>query len=399
MPSSNESRRRKAEQKKKRKKKREQKRRASSSPTEERTETRYEKRIRHRDAFGTLAHRWPIRYRRLRFDRLPDLSESINLAGSDLHLEWFPSQEARRSGEGGEVVAALEIERCDLVGEYGEQEVSYRCFGTLTEHAQAESTYGQWLRLQMYSSVEEGCEYRVVPVEFQVSMLKPTLAMCRERNKFLTEIEQVPLLPNVWNVALLSFGSELQEKGCALTLDRLYELMMMLRICVPRSLGARRFKQEIEFLETRLEFIEQAERAAAESLKARSEAVQEYLDSESPRLQERVVENNALEVARREVEEEVRLAEDAVTLAEERSDAKALAEARRQRSNAWTRRVNTIEQQENAAREFEEFGAKLEAEFMALCKPEWDAANTFTRQLFFWQELWQELEYARQTKG
>ncbi|MCB0325068.1 MAG: hypothetical protein KDD69_15900 [Bdellovibrionales bacterium] len=368
--------------------------RAKQAPTAKGdNETRAQFCDRTRDTFGTTAVGWPIRYRRMHFDCMPDLHEYLNFAGSELHLEWYQNQEERRAGSNGEVVAALAIERCVQLKESSEREIAMRCEGTLIEHCMAGSTYGEWLRMQPFSGLPDDVddEYRTVPVAFDMKLLKLNSAATKKSNRILQGAGQLPLLPNVWNVTFLKIEEELFFNGNALCIDRLYELMMMLRITVPRFFGARQFKEDRSCLERQLANIEEAERLAADLLTARSAATLDYLSKKSEQLQSK---SDALAAALEKlnaIEAELAKIDTQLDEAETSANSSAIAKARSERSRLWSRRVGLLTEHSARAQELQQLEATIVSEFGAVAQPEWEAANSFSRQLYRWQAVWAEV--------
>lgn len=239
---------------------------------------------RHRSAYGTTAYCWPIRYRKLFFEERPDLREGLNFAGMDLHMRWYESQEDREEDSNGEVVTALRIESC--VEEEAApnsvpnpNEIHLKCRGTLSEQIGRSSLYGQWYRMQFGAETlpETGDEYRDIPVEFTLQLIRFRSGQAKNRSRYLRSIDSLPVVPKAWNVNHIIFPESFADSGNALDIDRLYELLFMLKIWTPIcSKPDFRPEKPASLLREELLSVEARERDAAVAL--------EVLSRESKRL-------------------------------------------------------------------------------------------------------------------
>ena len=345
-----------------------------------------------RNAFGTTAYCWPSLYHSLFFDRKPNLAAGLDFTGADLHLELFETQEARRTGEGGQVVTALRIDSCKSIPKPNQQpdELKLLCTGTLTEQVSRSSIYGSWFRKQAYAKVLVGDdeEFQEVPVSFTLSLAKFNAQQLKRRNRLLDAIDQIPFTLNAWNVYNISLP-ETSISGCALETERLHELLFMLRIWTP-ILTLENFapSEERRALQLQLERYEALERAAAEALtgfSARTELVLEAGGKEADALKrdERKVRElkqsfDAAEARRLEIEAEPESERKRLRL---RS---AASEARTLRDN-WVCANVKFEREESERTAGINQAANL---FLDAAFAEYEVANKFIRAFLHWQQAW-----------
>jgi hypothetical protein len=205
------------------------------------------------------------------FDHKPDLSESIDFSDAELHLEIFSSQEDRQADRNGEVVTALRVESCQTVRGFSESpdEMAVDCTGTLTEKVSKSSVYGQWFRKQWNAtvSVPDEDEFQVVPISFRLELRMMNSTAAKRSNRLLTSLSHLPFTRGTWNVVRVITPESLGMEGNAMEIERLEELLHMLRIWTPiLLLPDYRVTEKRQMLITQLEQIERAERQAIEAL-------------------------------------------------------------------------------------------------------------------------------------
>jgi len=182
----------------------------------------------HTEAFGTTAYFWPEFYRLLTFETLPNFSEGIDFTGVDLFLSTFPSQEDRSLRTNGTLVTSLRIDSCSEIHRAQTSKLTkyYRCRANLAELILEGSLYGDWYREQYHSSeTVEGEEWQETKFEFTIRAQKSSASSAKKSNKYMEEIEGLPIVPGYWNVTHIETPNELLMDGNALTTDRVYEIM------------------------------------------------------------------------------------------------------------------------------------------------------------------------------
>ncbi|MFN8393011.1 MAG: hypothetical protein U0136_22140 [Bdellovibrionota bacterium] len=235
-----------------------------------------------RQAYCTTAFCWPTIYRKMFFDQKPDLSEWMDFSGADLHLEIYPSQEDRRGGRNGEVVSALRVDKCHLVQvpNAPPDEITVDCSGVLAEKVSKSSVYGQWFRKQWAAvvTVPDEDEYQEVPINFQLLLRKINASDAKRHNRFLASIGHLPYTAGTWNVVRVFTPDSFGRDGNAMEIERLEELLHMLRIWTPILLQPNyQVAESKQMLLAQIEHIERVERKAMEALVPYSQECEKLL--------------------------------------------------------------------------------------------------------------------------
>lgn len=399
---------RRHQQKVERKKRKEKKRKLEVVKREQRAQDKKNAAVQR--AFQTTAYAWPIRYRKLFFDKLPKISpERIDLTGLDLHLKWYPTQEARDTDSEGEVISALSIESCERVPSHViGNGIELRCRGRLAEQISPDSVYGQWARLQPLDSFEglDGEEFRERDVEFSLQLKVFDARAGKKLEGLFARFDGLDCIPGVYNVWFIKFPEEFRLSAPALQIDRLTDLLFMLRLVIPRSLRtAEDTAAKVRVAPNILERALAAERNAADALKIRADATRAAL-AVKPDVETHpaVLEVEALEEEVRPVREKearqkaaveaIRAELAALRYGPELRDRQRLIDAQGVHRRTAIH-LAELESKLTAAiqRVMVEVKAPIDAFYTAM-EAEFDAAGEFTRAFYKWMQIHYELEHA-----
>ena len=379
-----------AEKRKKQKKKREvRERQKQTYRTAKKTESQ-------RDAFGTTAYCWPILYRRLSFEQMPNLKENLSFADVDLHSSLFPSQQLRHENNGGEVVTSLRIDDCQEVpAKETTGKVKYlRCQASLAQQVLAGTTYGDWYRRQYGAEVkvEEGEEWQEEEFEFTLRLARYRPTEIKKRNRLMSSLEYPPVLSNCWNVYHIEIPQEIQVDGNALQTDRIYELLFMLRIWTPILTSENYPLPGLSEINSRIAQIEEREALAAEVLKIESAKTQEFfaqcsnMDVEVREASKTAAESKAaFEQAHQNVERlesEFEKAQD-----DKESIGRELKRSKREMYRLRDVNANAQGALSQLRTQSEASTTALGEEFLKQCFREFKAANEFTRAYLLWERF------------
>lgn len=367
-------------QRKKKKKKDAEKREATAHAAQKTTE-------RLKSAFGTTAMCWPIRYRALFFEELPALdAQSLSFTGVDLHMKWYETQEARTADVDGEVVTALRIESCEPVqpeGGFNRDELWLACKGTLSEQIADGSLYGSWYRKQWQAddTIPEGEEYRDIPVEFTLRCRRFRGSQTKSKNRFMRSIETIPFVPDAWNVYHIDVPDHIRMDGNALDIDRLNEILFMLRIWTP-ILTSQKFSvsSSEQTLRSELLALEQREKEASAVLAERSAETSAFLLEMSAAyhaLESARVILSEFEEAHRQREAEFKAIEGEAGNGEEFES--RLRKARKLMNVARDAKLAELTRFQEVERSSQQRQAEAERLFTNVISEEFKAADAFTR--------------------
>ena len=229
------------------------------------------------NAYSTNAFAWPIKYRRLAFVKKPNFVEPYRLEGTELSLTWYNTLDDRRTETNGEVVSSLEIlSSFPIPMHNGDFSKIIQCRGRVHQLVKRGTDYGDWLNRQPDGESSDVDEYRATDVEFLVSFTFPQTSHAFARLAAAKKHDELAVFRDAWNVGDVCVADHTKKTSSALALDRLFELLHMLRIVVPRR--AHSPSASIEEIEAQISRFEAEEYAAGIELAPRSEESRKWFD-------------------------------------------------------------------------------------------------------------------------
>jgi len=336
-------------------------------------------------AYSTCAFAWPIKYRQLAFVKKPNFAEPFRLEGIELSLTWYDSLEDRRRETNGEIVTTLEILTCVPIPLHNKRfSKILQCTGKVHQLVKRGTEYGDWLNRQPDGESSEIDDYQATDVEFLISFTFPQAARDLAR---LTagRKDQFTAFLDSWNVGDVVVADHTKRTASALALDRLFELLHMLRIVVPRRSYVP--AESVEEIERRVAEFEAQEYRAGLELAPHAQASRQLYDDYVVADRERALKIAAAQARHAALDQELRALQ-----AIPENTATDEGRARKARLHRLiSDRGTAFATVERLCKEQQTIASETDDELLRLAKVEWVFADRMTKAFLLGEEAREDL--------